>query len=106
MESELIIEKNGREISSKVTIDAEAGVIAIESRIGGLVHGHTMTVHPHPGYSAEQLEYDVDQARHRAADTLLGTVEVQALLEASKPAAGAAVRRVTGPQVRRPEKRP
>ena len=82
-EDKLMIVIGEHRVLSELSHDAARGVYLVKSTCGDCTHTSVVNILPRPGYSAEQLEYDVEVWRHKMAEQVAGRSMVKTLLPGS-----------------------
>lgn len=80
-EDRLIIMAGETEVLSAIALETMPTGhtrIRVTSSCGGVAQDNMITLPSRPDYSPEQMEYDVEVARHRFAEELAGKARVQA----------------------------
>ena len=82
-ERKLIIVKAGRRVTSEIEHDAERQCYWIVSSCGGHTQRNSFTPLPNPAYTADQLNYDLEIARHAHAEEAAGKAHLAEILPGS-----------------------
>lgn len=104
----LVIQKEDLRVLSEIRVEHRPGgrtLVWVMSSVNGETLVNRMTLPQSMDYSAEQMEYDIEVARHRFAEMAAGAMSVRSLVAAIlKPTVGDPVVVSGGPRLKRPRK--